>query len=814
MRMATATTAKAVPEGKTAPAAEGPVVRGMASAVPAGWGALALQRQCACGGQDEECECQKGGGQSPKRRSVQRSPEAGGEPGSEIPASVYRVLGSPGRPLGAGILSFMEPRFGHDFGDVQLHTGPAAAASAREVGARAYTVGSHIVMGGGAPSPETGAGRELLAHELTHVVQQSRGGLTPGIDPDAAHERSARSVASSVAAGGTAPGIAGMAGTGVGLARDDKKDPSASPPAGPPPGVNPVKPEVRAALLGEMQADLAAARKAAPPSSTQSEEARRTFAVAKIIDDKGGVTTVPGEFLKSGDPHAEQSVLAKAQSGGLLKPGYTMLLMIDQLPCTKGPNCDATLLKQKEDPQNGSLRVYTISRYKKDFSGQPTDQLASPKTTILGKDDPANPKFYVEMTEYRRVRLPLYQPPPENAQTPPTTPPSPPAAPSSGTPPPEPAAAPGTAPAQGSSTAPPSTPPGAPAKTPAKAPAHAPGQAPGQAPAAGAKPAAAPGSAPPAGKGAAPGAAGPGPSTAAKVAVGGVMALQMVNGALVKIGDYVQRKAAMNAYFAQLTAAKKAIAKTPGTGAIIFLYFEQQKSHPDSAISAGDLFLDATWNFANGPNDYVEIRPYYPGKSLRREAFWVPPEVPAKAKTDAGTPGAAPGDKPKPQRVRITSSDDFVTRTAGAAGDTVNWAVKVLAALQGASPGVGWQDVTVGGVIYEVENSTYYALIPVVKALAETELKKHHKNLEARIEAEQKRLSKYGREDAFFRWLRDRKVDLDPHALDSPRAHAASAAISIKDTRYRDALNSIRSGFKEVDAVAQKTDYYVTGSLE
>lgn len=800
MRVAQATTAKAGPEGKAAPAAESSVTSRPASAVPAGWGVLALQRQCACGGQDEDCECQKGGGQSPKRRSVQRSPEAGDDSGGEIPASVYRVLGSPGRPLGAGILSFMEPRFGHDFGDVQLHTGPAAAASAREVGARAYTVGSHIVMGGGAPSPETGAGRELLAHELTHVVQQSRGGLTPGIDPDAAHERSARSVASTVAAGGTAPGIAGMAGTGIGLARDDKKDPAASPPAGPPPGVNPVKPEVRAALLGEMQADLAAARAAAPPVSTQSEQARRTFAVAKIIDDKGGVTTVPGEFLKSGDPHAEQSVLAKAQSAGLLKPGYTMLLMIDQLPCTKGPNCDATLLKQKDDPQNGSLRVYTISRYKKDFSGQPTDQLASPKTTILGKDDPANPKFYVEMTEYRRVRLPLYQPPPEGAQTPPTTPPSPPAGPSAGTPPPEPAAAPGKAPAAGApAAAAPAKPPAGPGAKPAAVPAPA---APGSTPA------------PAAGKGTAPGAAGPGPSTVAKVAVGGVMALQMVNGALVKIGDHIQRKAAMNAYFVQLTAAKKAIAKTPGTGAIIFLYFEQQKSHLDSAIHAGDLFLDATWNFANGPNDYVEIRPYYPGKQFRREAFWVPPEVPAKAKADAGTPGAAPGDKPKPQRVRITSSDDFVTKTAGAAGDTVNWAVKVLAALQGASPGVGWQDVTVGGVIYEVENSTYYALIPVVKALAGAELKKHLKNLEGRIESEQARLSKYGREDAFFRWLRDRKVDLDPHALDSPRAHAASAAISIKDARYRDALNSIRSGFKEVDAVAQKTDYYVTGSLE
>jgi hypothetical protein len=67
----------------------------------------------------------------------------------------------------------MEPRFGADFGHVRVHTDDRAAASARAVAARAYTVGSHLVFGDGTYSPGTTSGRRLLAHELAHVVQQS-----------------------------------------------------------------------------------------------------------------------------------------------------------------------------------------------------------------------------------------------------------------------------------------------------------------------------------------------------------------------------------------------------------------------------------------------------------------------------------------------------------------------------------------------------------------------------------------------------------------------------------------------------------------
>jgi len=67
----------------------------------------------------------------------------------------------------------MEPRFGHDFTNVRVHSDPSAAESARAVGALAYTVGRDVVFGSGQYAPQVGRGRELLAHELAHVVQQA-----------------------------------------------------------------------------------------------------------------------------------------------------------------------------------------------------------------------------------------------------------------------------------------------------------------------------------------------------------------------------------------------------------------------------------------------------------------------------------------------------------------------------------------------------------------------------------------------------------------------------------------------------------------
>ncbi|MEV0825088.1 eCIS core domain-containing protein [Nonomuraea rubra] len=105
--------------------------------------------------------------------------QAAARPGGPRPATaaVARYVGSlgpgSGRPLPAATRQALEPRFGRDFGGVRVHADAAAATAARAVNASAFTVGSHIVFGAGRYAPATAAGRALLAHELTHVVQQS-----------------------------------------------------------------------------------------------------------------------------------------------------------------------------------------------------------------------------------------------------------------------------------------------------------------------------------------------------------------------------------------------------------------------------------------------------------------------------------------------------------------------------------------------------------------------------------------------------------------------------------------------------------------
>jgi len=88
-------------------------------------------------------------------------------------AAIESRIGS-GRRLPTRLRSTLEPRLGHDFGRVRVHDDSTAAGLANELGARAFTVADNVFFGPGQYAPHTHAGRRLLAHELTHVVQQSR----------------------------------------------------------------------------------------------------------------------------------------------------------------------------------------------------------------------------------------------------------------------------------------------------------------------------------------------------------------------------------------------------------------------------------------------------------------------------------------------------------------------------------------------------------------------------------------------------------------------------------------------------------------
>ncbi len=151
---------------------------------------------------NEECEdCSK------KRLSLQRASTTQTAP-SSVPPIVHDVLRSPGQPLDASMRAFMEPRFGHNFSQVRVHTDARAAESARAVNALAYTVGRDVVFAADRYAPETNVGRSLLAHELTHVIQQRRSEgisvrpfqIVQSNDPS---EHEADAVAAQVAGGGS-----------------------------------------------------------------------------------------------------------------------------------------------------------------------------------------------------------------------------------------------------------------------------------------------------------------------------------------------------------------------------------------------------------------------------------------------------------------------------------------------------------------------------------------------------------------------------------------------------------------------------------
>jgi Domain of unknown function (DUF4157) len=133
-----------------------------------------LQRKCECGKQASGGECEE----CKKQKKLRRSTMGPAAP-SIAPPIVHDVLRSQGRPLDAHSRALFEPRIGHDFSGVRVHTDARAAESARAVQAKAYTVGRNIVFAAGQYSPGSSAGRSLLAHELTHVTQQAGRGDPP-----------------------------------------------------------------------------------------------------------------------------------------------------------------------------------------------------------------------------------------------------------------------------------------------------------------------------------------------------------------------------------------------------------------------------------------------------------------------------------------------------------------------------------------------------------------------------------------------------------------------------------------------------------
>ncbi|MEM1251929.1 MAG: DUF4157 domain-containing protein [Cyanobacteria bacterium P01_H01_bin.21] len=119
-----------------------------------------LQRKCAACEEEDKIQLK------PKVDALQTTPT--------LQSRVQRLQQTTGHPLPANVRSFMEPRFGQDFSRVRLHTAGEAPKLAQSLNARAFTVDNNIVFGAGEYQPRTVEGKKLIAHELTHVVQQSK----------------------------------------------------------------------------------------------------------------------------------------------------------------------------------------------------------------------------------------------------------------------------------------------------------------------------------------------------------------------------------------------------------------------------------------------------------------------------------------------------------------------------------------------------------------------------------------------------------------------------------------------------------------
>jgi hypothetical protein len=156
-----------------------------------------LQRQCACGQH------------TPDGGTCSSCAKQTNAPAETAAGLVNQTLQGPGQAIDPGTRAFMEPRLGHDFSGVRVHTGTQASASAAALHANAYTVGRDIVFAVDKYAPASREGRRLLAHELSHVVQQDAGGTSTAMfakaisHPSDATEREAVAAADTIVEGGT-----------------------------------------------------------------------------------------------------------------------------------------------------------------------------------------------------------------------------------------------------------------------------------------------------------------------------------------------------------------------------------------------------------------------------------------------------------------------------------------------------------------------------------------------------------------------------------------------------------------------------------
>lgn len=243
-----------------------------------------------------------------------------------LPPLVQEVLRSPGRPLDKTTREYMEPRFGHDFTNVRIHTDARASESAQAVNARAYTVGNKVVLGSGQYAPTTTSGRELLGHELAHTIQQeSSRSAPPSSDPNGVFESTAsaagRSVANGQYIGGNLPAC------GVGLSRTP---------------LNTGEDPERAAAVAEADALLARMEQEDKKEKAEEEAAKAT------AQKRPAVPGLPRTLSLLGDDPALEARKSPDE------------IILDQLDQEKKAEATAKRLAQRKEEEGRPIRLTAL----------------------------------------------------------------------------------------------------------------------------------------------------------------------------------------------------------------------------------------------------------------------------------------------------------------------------------------------------------------------------------------------------------------------------------------------------------------------
>lgn len=263
------------------------------------------QRQCACGGTCSKCEGDQPDRGHPLELLHRKPADSENASPTSVPPVVAEALRMPGRPLDPETRGSFEARFGHSFADVRIHDDAIGSTSAHSVHAQAYAVGNHLVFADGKYSPGTLSGKRLLAHELTHVLQQ-RQGTEPA--PHVSQPSPATVVAPRAQSG---------AGT---LMRAPASGPSAPPPS---PRMSDAQLESRSIEIFEQAVGnylkATGKDKSNPPLGTFKKEL--TVAVYQGVKDGQVVTLVAGQ-----DPKFQEYIQQ------VLRPGEELIEPVSVVP--------------------------------------------------------------------------------------------------------------------------------------------------------------------------------------------------------------------------------------------------------------------------------------------------------------------------------------------------------------------------------------------------------------------------------------------------------------------------------------------------